>query len=426
MHQSQLIAADCVSEVIKGHNLNQVFERRFEHHQNITPQQKSVAIFLAYGAIRFLGENQFFIQQLIDKKITNKKIEALLCVALFQLNHDQSTDFTVVNEAVEAAKLINKSWAGSFVNGVLRNFIRQKENLQTELKNNEEAFYSYPVWWINLIKQNYPKDWESILLNGNKHPPLTLRINERKTNLKQYEEKLKSEVISYRVLGNTALELAQPTPVEKIPGFMDGEVSIQDFGAQLAAKLLDLQDGQICLDACSAPGGKTGHMLEIADIELVSIDQQKDRLYKVKENLERLHLHAYLKCADLTAVNTWWNEKLFDRILLDAPCSASGVVRRHVDIKWLRRPRDIEMFAKQQEAMLEAMWQLLKKGGKLLYATCSIFHDENQKVINHFIKEHADAKEVKWSVDSEYSKYENQLIPSENHDGFFYALLEKN
>ncbi|CAM8307169.1 Sun tRNA and rRNA cytosine-C5-methylases [Candidatus Methylopumilus planktonicus] len=425
MHQSQLIAADCVSEVIKGHNLNQVFERHFEHHQNITPQQKSVAIFLAYGAIRYLGENQFFIQQLIDKKITNKKIEALLCVALFQLNHDQSTDFTVVNEAVEAAKFINKSWAGSFVNGVLRNFIRQKEKLQTELKNDEEAFYSYPLWWINLIKQNYPKDWESILLNGNKHPPLTLRINERQTNLKQYEEKLKSEAISYRVLGNIALELTQPTPVEKIPGFMDGEVSIQDFGAQLAAKLLDLQDGQFCLDACSAPGGKTGHMLEIADIELVSIDQQKDRLYKVKENLERLHLHAYLKCADLAAVNTWWNEKLFDRILLDAPCSASGVVRRHVDIKWLRRPRDIEMFAKQQEAMLEAMWQLLKKGGKLLYATCSIFSDENQKVINHFIKEHTDAKEVKWSVDSEYSKYENQLIPSENHDGFFYALLEK-
>jgi 16S rRNA (cytosine967-C5)-methyltransferase len=425
LHQSQLIAADCVSEVIKGHNLNQVFERRFEHHQNITPQQKSVAIFLAYGAIRYLGENQFFIQQLIDKKITNKKIEALLCVALFQLNHDQSTYFTVVNEAVEAAKLINKSWAGSFVNGVLRNFIRQKEKLQTELKNDEEAFYSYPLWWINLIKQNYPKDWESILLNGNKHPPLTLRINERQTNLKQYEEKLKSEAISYRVLGNIALELTQPTSVEKIPGFMDGEVSIQDFGAQLAAKLLDLQDGQFCLDACSAPGGKTGHMLEIADIELVSIDQQKDRLYKVKENLERLHLHAYLKCADLEAVNTWWNEKLFDRILLDAPCSASGVVRRHVDIKWLRRPRDIEMFAKQQEAMLEAMWQLLKKGGKLLYATCSIFYDENQKVINHFIKEHTDAKEVKWSVDSEYSKYENQLIPSENHDGFFYALLEK-
>jgi 16S rRNA (cytosine967-C5)-methyltransferase len=426
LHHSQLIAADCVSEVIKGHNLNQVFERRLDHHQNITPQQKSVAVFLAYGAIRFLGENQFFIQQLINKKITNKKIEALLYVALFQLNHDQSNDFTVVNEAVEAAKFINKSWAGSFVNGVLRNFIRQKEKLQTELKNDAEAFYSYPSWWINLIKQNYTKDWQSILLNGNKHPPLTLRINERKTNLKQYEEKLKSESISYRVLGNIALELTHPTNVEKIPGFLDGEVSIQDYGAQLAAKLLDLQDGQICLDACSAPGGKTGHMLEIADIELVSIDHQKDRLYKVKENLERLHLHAHLKCADLTAVNTWWNKKLFDRILLDAPCSASGVVRRHVDIKWLRRPRDIEMFAKQQEAMLEATWQLLKKGGKLLYATCSIFNGENQKVIDHFIKQHIDAKEVKWTVDSGYSKYENQLIPSENHDGFFYALLEKN
>lgn len=426
MHHSQLIAANCVSEVIKGHNLNHVFDRHFDHHSHITPQQKSIAIFLAYGAIRFLGENQFFIRKLINKKITNKKIEALLCVALFQLNHDQSNDFTIVNEAVEAAKFINKSWAGSFVNGVLRNFIRQKDNLKSELKNDEEAFYSYPLWWIQLIKEAYNKDWESILLNGNKHPPLTLRINVRKINLKQYEEKLKSESIKYRVLGDIALELTQPIPVEKIPGFIEGEVSVQDFGAQLAAKLLDLKDGQVCLDACSAPGGKTGHMLEIADIELVSIDQQKERLYKVKENLERLQLHAHLKCADLLAIKSWWNDKLFDRILLDTPCSASGVVRRHVDIKWLRRPRDIEMFAKQQKVMLQAMWQLLKKGGKLLYATCSIFPDENQRVIDDFIKEHSDAKEVKWSVDSKYSKYENQLIPSENHDGFFYALFEKN
>jgi len=426
LHHSQLIAADCVSEVIKGHNLNQVFERHFDHHSHITPQQKSIAIFLAYGAIRFLGENQFFIRKLINKKITNKKIEALLCVALFQLNHDQSTEFTVVNEAVKAAKFINKSWAGSFVNGVLRNFIRQKDNLKSELKNDDEAFYSYPLWWIKLIKQEYNKDWESILLNGNKHPPLTLRINVRKINLKQYEEKLKSESIEYRILGDIALELTQPIPVEKIPGFIDGEVSVQDFGAQLAAQLLDLKDGQVCLDACSAPGGKTGHMLEMADIELVSIDQEKDRLHKVKENLERLQLHAHLKCADLTAIKSWWNEKLFDRILLDAPCSASGVVRRHVDIKWLRRSRDIDMFAKQQKIMLQAMWQLLKKGGKLLYATCSIFPDENQRVIDDFIKEHSDAKEVKWSVDSKYSKYENQLIPSENHDGFFYALFEKN
>ncbi len=426
MHHSQLIAADCVSEVIKGHNLNHVFDRHFDHHSHITTQQKSIAIFLAYGAIRFLGENQFFIRKLINKKITNKKIEALLCVALFQLNHDQSNDFTIVNEAVEAAKFINKSWAGSFVNGVLRNFIRQKDNLKSELKNDEEAFYSYPLWWIRLIKEAYNKDWESILLNGNKHPPLTLRINVRKINLKQYEEKLKSESIEYRVLGDIALELTQPIPVEKIPGFIEGEVSVQDFGAQLAAKLLDLKDGQVCLDACSAPGGKTGHMLEIADIELVSIDQQKERLYKVKENLERLQLHAHLKCADLLAIKSWWNDKLFDRILLDTPCSASGVVRRHVDIKWLRRPRDIEMFAKQQKIMLQAMWQLLKKGGKLLYATCSIFPDENQRVIDDFIKEHSDAKEVKWSVDSKYSKYENQLIPSENHDGFFYALFEKN
>ncbi len=282
MHHSQLIAANCVSEVIKGHNLNHVFDRHFDHHSHITPQQKSIAIFLAYGAIRFLGENQFFIRKLINKKITNKKIEALLCVALFQLNHDQSNDFTIVNEAVEAAKFINKSWAGSFVNGVLRNFIRQKDNLKSELKNDEEAFYSYPLWWIQLIKEAYNKDWESILLNGNKHPPLTLRINVRKIDLKQYEEKLKSESIEYRVLGDIALELTQPIPVEKIPGFIEGEVSVQDFGAQLAAKLLDLKDGQVCLDACSAPGGKTGHMLEIADIELVSIDQQKERLYKVK------------------------------------------------------------------------------------------------------------------------------------------------
>ena len=426
MHHFQLIAANCVSEVIKGHNLNHVFVEYFNHHPNTTPQQKSAAISLTYGAIRFLGENQFIIRQLIKKKITNKKIEALLCVALFQLNHDQSNDFTVVNEAVKAAKLINKSWAGSFVNGVLRNFIRQKETLQTELKNDEEAFYSYPLWWIQLIKKNYPKDWESILLNGNKHPPLTLRINRRKNNIKQYEEKLKYAEISYRVLGDTALELIRPIAVENIPGFIDGEVSVQDFGAQLAVELLDLKVGQICLDACSAPGGKTGHMLEIADIELVSIDYHKDRLNKVKENLERLQLDAHLKCADLIAINTWWNKKLFDRILLDAPCSASGVVRRHVDIKWLRISHDIEIFVKQQKIMLQAMWQLLKKGGKLLYSTCSIFPEENQRIIDCFIKENGDAKEVKWSVDSKYSKYENQLIPNDNHDGFFYALLEKH
>ncbi len=426
MHQSQLIAANCVSEVIKGHNLNHVFERNFDHHPHITPQQKSVAISLAYGAIRFLGENQFFIQQLISKKITNKKIEALLCVALFQLNHDQSTDFTVVNEAVEAAKFINKSWAGSFVNGVLRNFIRQKDQLQNKLKNNEEAFYSYPSWWIRLLKEEYTKDWESILLNGNKHPPLTLRINLRKISLEQYEEKLKAEAIAYRILGDIALELTDPIAVEKIPGFKEGEVSVQDFGAQLAVKLLDLKDGQLCLDACSAPGGKTGHILESADVELVSIDNQKDRLYKVKENLERLDLNAELKCADLAQVGGWWDKKLFDRILLDAPCSASGVVRRHVDIKWLRRPRDIEMFGNQQKMMLQAMWQLLKKGGKLLYATCSIFPDENQRVIDAFIRDHQDVKEVKWTVGSEYNRHENQLIPSENHDGFFYVLLEKN
>ena len=425
MHHSQLIATDCVLELLKGHNLNHVFERHFDHHIHITPQQKSIAIYLAYGAVRFLGESQFFIQQLITRKITNKKIEALLCVALFQLNHDQSTEFTVVNEAVEAGKFINKAWAGSFVNGVLRNFIRQKETLRNVLKKNQEAFYSYPLWWIKLVQKEYPEIWESILLNGNKHPPLTLRINKRKTNLKLYEEKLKAEVIPYKILGDVALELTQPTPVEKIPGFNEGEVSIQDFGAQIAINLLDLKDGQLCLDACCAPGGKTGHMLEIADIKLVSIDHQKERLHKVKENLERLHLNAHLKCADVTQVKTWWNEKLFDRILLDAPCSSSGVVRRHVDIKWLRRSRDIEMFSGQQKLMLLAMWQVLKKGGKLLYATCSIFPDENQKVIDSFIKEQIDAKEVKWTAGVEYKKYGNQLIPSKNHDGFFYALLEK-
>jgi 16S rRNA (cytosine967-C5)-methyltransferase len=426
VHHSQLIAADCVSEVIKGGNLNHVFEKHFDLHSHITAQQKSIAISLAYGAIRFLGENQFFIRKLTKKKITNRKIEALLCVALFQLNHDQSSDFTIVNQAVEAAKLNNKSWAPSFVNGVLRNFIRKKDNLKLELKNDNEALYSYPLWWINLIKEEYKNDWESILLNGNKHPPLTLRINVRKINLKQYEEKLKCESIEYRILGDIALMLTQPISVEKIPGFMEGEVSVQDFGAQLAAKLLDLKDGQVCLDACSAPGGKTGHMLEIADIELVSVDQKKERLYKVKENLERLQLHAYLKCADVTAIKSWWNEKLFDRILLDAPCSASGVVRRHADIKWLRRSRDIDTFAKQQKIILQSMWQLLKKNGKLLYTTCSTFPDENQRVIDDFMKEQSAVKEVKWSVDSKYSKYGNQLIPSENHDGFFYALFEKN
>ena len=431
MYISQQIAAIAVSQVLSGRNLTLALPDALSNYPMATPQQRGAAADLSYGTLRFYGEANAYLVKLLEKPLSNEHITALLLVAIYQLLHDKADDFTVVNQAVEAASYAKPRWAKGLVNGVLRNFLRQKtvlsEQIQSDLKDNEVALYSYPQWWINKLKSQYPDTWQQILTTGNDHPPMTLRVNTTKSSAREYVQLLARQDMSASQVGEYAVILEQPIPVEKIPGFAEGVVSVQDYGAQLAACLLDLKDGMSVLDACCAPGGKTGHILELSQVKLTALDNDASRLNRVESNLSRLNLHAYLQLGD---ASEWQQEKAFDRILADVPCTASGIVRRHVDIKWLRRERDILAFTQQQSLILSNLWQLLVKGGKLLYVTCSIFNEENQQQIDQFLLKNHDATQLPVTLNNE--NHQNiqsacgQLIPNHLHDGLFYALLQKN
>ncbi len=427
MYISQQIAAIAISNVLAGRNLTLALPDALKSYPAATPQQRGAAADLSYGTLRFYGEVNAYLTQLLEKPLSNEHITALLLVALYQLLHDKADDFTVVNQAVKAAGDAKPKWAKGLVNGVLRNFLRQKEQLAEAIKTDEVALYSYPKWWINKLRSQYPKAWQGILEIGNQHPPMTLRVNIRKTNAQEYCQLLARQDIEAMQLGAQAVMLTKPLPVEQIPGFADSVVSVQDYGAQLAAHLLDVQPGMRVLDACSAPGGKTGHILELADVELTALDNDAGRLNRVESNLQRLNLSANLQLGDAA---TWKADKPFDRIMADVPCTASGIVRRHVDIKWLRRESDIASFCAQQAVILANLWQLLAKGGKLLYVTCSIFNEENQQQINNFLQKNGDATQLPLlltkDIDKNIQIVNGQLIPTSQHDGLFYALLQKN
>ena len=427
MYISQQLAAEAVEQVFAGRNLGVVLEALFARHSHITLQQRAVAQDLSYGTLRFYGAVASLLSELLEKPLPSERLRCLLLVAIYQLQYDKAAPHTVVDQAVKAAGTFKQSWAKGLVNAVLRNLLRQQESLLKNIQQDELAVYSYPQWWINKLKYQYPENWQSILEAGNQHPPMTLRINQRQITPQQYHQKLQENDIEATLLGGAAVMLAKPLPVEKIPGFFDGEVSVQDFGAQFAAYALDLKDGQHVLDACCAPGGKTGQILELANVDLVAIDNDASRIARTKTNLDRLQLKAELQIADAATPNDWWDGKLFDRILADVPCTASGIVRRHVDIKWLRREADIASFAKQQARILPSLWQLLAKGGKLLYVTCSVFQEENQRQIDAFLKTHSDAVQLPLTESISGLDLKNgQLQPSARHDGLFYALLQKN
>ncbi|HSH97449.1 MAG: 16S rRNA (cytosine(967)-C(5))-methyltransferase RsmB [Methylophilaceae bacterium] len=433
MQVAQSLAANVVSHVLAGKNLTVALDEIFRQNQEITPQQRAVTQDLSYGTLRFYGELRALLNELLETPLQDQYLRCLLLVAIYQINHDQAAPHTIVDQAVNAAIKARKSWAKGLVNGVLRNYLRQREVLQQKITADETAKYSYPQWWINKLKKQYPEDWQAILLAGNQHPPMTLRVNQRKTNINDYSNLLSQLGIEAQVLDIHAIVLGKPTSVERVPGFATGEVSVQDFGAQQAAKLLDLQDGMHVLDACCAPGGKTGHILELATVNLLAIDSDQIRLQRTQSNLTRLGLQAELKVGDAAMPDTWWDGTPFDRILADVPCTASGIVRRHVDIKWLRREADIASFSKQQAQILPALWRLLAKGGKLLYVTCSIFNEENQSQIDRFLEKHADARQLPLEFESSQSAtaeqnikfHHGQLLPCAQHDGFFYALLQK-
>lgn len=430
MYISQQIAAIAVSNVLAGRNLTQALPEALSSYSNATAQQRGAAADLSYGTLRFYGEINAYLEKLLEKPLSNQHLTALLLVAIYQLLHDKADDFTVVNQAVKAASYAKPKWAKGLVNGVLRNFLRQKASLAKLLKADDVAFYSYPQWWIHHLQQQYPNHWQAMLEAGNQHPPMTLRINTHKISVEAYLQLLARQGIDAYNLGGQAVVLTKPVSVEKVPGFVEGIASIQDYGAQLAAQLLDVKDGMHVLDACCAPGGKTGHVLELAQVEMTAIDNDSDRLQRVQSNLDRLQLKAILKVADASKLSTHDNLGQFDRILADVPCSASGIVRRHVDIKWLRRAQDIATFSAQQARILQELWQLLAKGGKLLYVTCSVFHEENQGQIEQFLKTHDDAKLIPLTLDhlvniNISTSHQGQLLPSTAHDGFFYALLQK-
>ncbi|PPD53166.1 MAG: 16S rRNA (cytosine(967)-C(5))-methyltransferase [Methylotenera sp.] len=430
MYISQQIAAIAVSQVLSGRNLTLALPDALKSYPNATPQQRGAAADLSYGTLRFYGEVNAYLVKLLEKPLSNEHITALLLVAIYQLLHDKADDFTVVNQAVEAASYAKPRWAKGLVNGVLRNFLRQKivlsKAIQTDTESNEIALYSYPQWWINKLKQQYPASWKSILATGNAHPPMTLRVNVQKTSAKEYVQLLARQDIVATQVGEYAVILEQPISVDKIPGFLDGVVSVQDYGAQLAAGLLDVHNDLNVLDACCAPGGKTGHILELNDVKLTALDNDASRLDRVESNLNRLNLSADLQLGDAA---TWQSSQPFERILADVPCTASGIVRRHVDIKWLRRERDILTFTQQQALILANLWQLLAKGGKLLYVTCSIFNEENQQQIDAFLLKNPDATQLPLTLTNEnhqnIQSEHGQLIPNSRHDGLFYALLQK-
>jgi 16S rRNA (cytosine967-C5)-methyltransferase len=274
---------------------------------------------------------------------------------------------------------------------------------------------------VQRLQDEYPEGWEQIISTGNLHPPMTLRVNRRRISIPKYMDRLTAEGINARLLGDAAVRI-DPRPVAEVPGFFEGLASVQDAGAQWAARLLDVADGQRVLDACAAPGGKTGHLLELADVEVLALDSDSARLGRIRENLERLGLCAATANADAGDPDSWWDRRPFQRILLDVPCSASGVVRRHPDIRWNRRPSDLPKLATQQGRLLDGVWQVLETSGKLLYATCSVFRDENESTVEAFLARQPDAHVVQLQPGAPEG---GRIRPDDDHDGFFYALLEK-
>lgn len=409
---SAALAADILSRVLQGRTLTQALES-----VPLSPSSRGAVLDMAYGSLRYKGTLEAVLKQLLKKPLDEDIAHALLLAALYQLAYTREAAYAVVDNAVEAAPRHLKG----LVNAVLRNFLRRKEELLEAALLTMEGLRNFPAWWVEKLQVAYPDQWESILAACQMHPPMTLRVNRRKVTLDGYLAKLEGEGIIGRKTGESSITLDKPVGVEKLPVFFEGSVSVQDTGAQWAARLLDVQDGMRVLDACAAPGGKTGHILELADAAVLALDVDEKRLARVRQNLERLGLSAQFKCGDAANPEAWWNGRAFDRILADVPCSASGVVRRNPDIKWLRRPEDIAKFAGQEASILDALWQLLVPGGKLLYATCSIFPEENSQQIERFMARHADARSLPLLPELG----DGQLLPNKDHDGFFYALLQR-
>ncbi|MFT3664064.1 16S rRNA (cytosine(967)-C(5))-methyltransferase RsmB [Piscinibacter sp.] len=388
---------------------------------------------LAFHALRWLGGAQAVRARLVPRAPA-PALDALLLTALALLWPDSGPPYaehTLVDQAVAAAKA-----RGGFVNAVLRRFLREREALLAAVAADPVARFSHPRWWIERLQRDWPAHWQQVLEAGQQRPPMTLRVNARRGSAEAYAARLAGAGLAARVLpGTEAVILAQPVPVGQLPGFADGDVSVQDAAAQRAAPLLigaGLPAGARVLDACAAPGGKTAHLLERADLDVLALDSDARRLERVHDTLGRLHLQARTLAADAGDVAAWWDGRPFDAILLDAPCSASGIVRRHPDVRWLRRAGDITALARTQARLLDALWPTLARGGRLLYCTCSVFKAEGQDQIDAFLQRHGDAAPAANPPSPGHllPLPDNRADPSPPAsgapaDGFFYSLLHK-
>ena len=417
MPEVSRIAAATVAAVAGGASLNEQLPQALAT-LGVGSGQRAALQDTVCGTLRWGVRLDAMLGRLLTQPNTAPALRALLQVGLYRLFYGRLPAHTAVNLLVEAAPHTRKG----FVNAVLRNALRRREELEALADADSGTRLSYPQWWVDAMTAAYGPDAEAALVAGNQHPPFTLRVNVRRMPVSDYLTWLEDAGIAARHLGGEAVWLDKPMPVDDLPGFSDGLVSVQDWAAQWSADLLDAQPGQRVLDACAAPGGKAAHLAERLELDLLALEVDAARLQRARDTFTRLGLGVRTRCGDAAAPDTWWDGKPFDRILVDLPCSGSGVVRRHPDIKWLRKPADVAGFAAQQQRILNALWPLLAPGGRLLMVTCSIFPEENRQQAQDFARRHADARPV---VLDHPALRDGQALPSSDHDGFFYAAFIK-
>ena len=425
----RLLALAALSEVLDdGKSLS---ESQSLNSTDIS-RNRSQGRHLAYGVLRWQIALAWLEAQMLSKPLKHKDrdISRLLWLGMFQLWQDRTPDHAAINETTECARSLGKTWAVGMVNGVLRRFQREQAALLEKLQK-ETEHWAHPQWLVRALQSDWPDHWESILQANNQPPPLWIRVNTLRASPADVSIRLSEagfECTPCDVAG-MALRVNPAAAVSDLPGFTEGHFSVQDAAAQLAADLLDVQSGMRVLDACAAPGGKTCHLLEQhPGIELIAIEQYPNRMHRVQENLDRLGLECQLVVGDATDTAEWWDQKPFDRILLDAPCTATGVIRRHPEIRHLRDASQVAEAVTLQQALLCQLWPLLAPGGMLLYATCSLLLDENTHQIKAFLADHVDAEEV--TIDTSWGQpqaHGRQILPGQQDmDGFYYACLRKH
>lgn len=429
----RFLASRVLHEVLtSGRSLSAVLPR---YQPSVSQRDQALLQELTFGACRYLHQMQFWVKHLLKHPLKTKDhdILAALYVGIYQLMFTRVPDHAAIGETVQIAQNLNKPWAKSMLNGVLRNVQRLKDDQVLQASWSEDPIYRYshPKWLVKAVQNAWPEHWHKLLQANNSRAPMTLRVNKLQGSRDDYLHQLhQAGLEAYPTpFSEVGINLAGAVDVQSLRGFTEGLVSVQDEAAQLAAGLLDLTPQHRVLDACCAPGGKTCHILEQQPAldTVVAVDQDAARMIRVTENLQRLGLSAMLKVDDVAATGAWWDGQLFERILLDAPCSATGVIRRHPDIKILRRSSDIEPLAALQRKLLQSLWPTLRPGGVLLYATCSVLPQENENTIEQFLAEtedaHHEAIDAEWGIKRPFGR---QLFPTEGgHDGFYYAKLRK-